>query len=118
MSWKVATAALIVLMFATSANSQSISPGEREMALIAGVPPGVLPTSDLENLLNARDENDQSTILFILSKAGIGVTRAATSEAMTASGSGWDMIARANGVEPGQYTPSELAKMDFNRLSN
>jgi hypothetical protein len=116
---KSTAAALTVLMLATTAQAQSVSSGDAQLAAIAGVEAGALSTADLVNLINARNENDQTTVDFILSKAGIvGVSRAATFDGVTASGTGWDMVARANGLQPGQYTPAELAQLDNDRISD
>ncbi|MES2144017.1 MAG: hypothetical protein V4516_06575 [Pseudomonadota bacterium] len=114
---KTAATALTVMVLAGSAFAQSVSQGDAQLAAIAGVPAGALSTPDLVNLINARESGDQSTVKFILSKAGIGATRAGNYSASVATGSGWDMVARANGVQPGQYTPSELAQMEYERLN-
>ncbi len=113
---KTAATALTVLLIATSAHAQSVSQGDAQLAAIAGVPAGALSTPDLVNLINAQRDNDQDTVNFILSKVGIGATRAGGDTAGTAAGSGWDMVARLNGVAPGEYTASELAEMDYKRL--
>jgi hypothetical protein len=114
---KTAATALTVMLLAGTAFAQSVSPGDAQLAAIAGVPAGALSTPDLVNLINAQDQNDEDTVKFILSKAGIGASRAGDGAAVAATGSGWDMVARANGVEPGQYTPSELAQMEYDRLN-
>jgi hypothetical protein len=114
---KTAIAALAVVMLAGTGFAQSVSQGDTQLAAIAGVPAGVLSTADLVNLINARNDGDQTTVAFILAKAGIGATRADDGSATVATGSGWDMVARANGVEPGQYTQSELAQMEYDRLN-
>jgi hypothetical protein len=114
---KTAIAALTVAMLAGTAFAQSVSQGDAQLAAIAGVPEGSLSTADLVNLINARNDRDENTVRFILSKAGIGATRAGDNGDVIASGPGWEQIARANGVVLGQYTQSELAQMEYDRLN-
>ncbi len=114
---KIAIAALTASLLAGSAFAQSVSQGDAQLAAIAGVPEGSLSTSDLINLINARNDGDQDAVNFILSKAGIVATRAGNGSVGAAAGSGWDMVARANGVAPGQFSPAELAQMEYDRLN-
>jgi hypothetical protein len=114
---KSAATALAFVLLTGTAFAQPVSQGDAQLAAIAGVPAGALPTADLINLINAQRDNDQQTIDFILQKVDIGVTRAGDDSAEPATGAGWDMLARLNGVEPGEYTPEELVKMDYDRLN-
>jgi hypothetical protein len=114
---KTAVVALAAMLLSGAAFAQSVSQGDAQLAAIAGVPEGSLSTSDLVNLINARNDGDQGTVNFILAKAGIGVSRAGNNGDAIATGPGWEQIARANGVQLGQYTQSELAQMEADRLN-
>jgi hypothetical protein len=114
---KTAVVALAAMLLSGAAFAQSVSQGDAQLAAIAGVPEGSLSTSDLVNLINARNDGDQNTVNFILSKAGIGASRTGDAGDTIASGPGWEQIARANGVALGQYTQSELAQMEYDRLN-
>lgn len=114
---KTAVVALTAMLFSGAAFAQSVTQGDAQLAAIAGVPAGVLPTSDLVNLINAQNDGDVNTVNFILSKADNGVTRARNSGDAIATGPGWEQVARANGVQLGQYTQAELAQMEYDRLN-
>lgn len=115
---KTTTVALTVMLMAGSAFAQSASTGEAQLAALAGVEPGIYSASQMTRLIEARRDGDQQTVDFILSQSGGDVTRADTTDSGPAVGPGWDMMARANGVEPGLYTAAELGAMDAERLSN
>jgi hypothetical protein len=114
---KIALAAVAATLLAGTAFAQSVSQGDAQLAAIAGVPQGSLSTADLVNLINAQNDRDQNTVNFILSKAGIGASRAGDNGDAIATGPGWAQVAKANGVELGQYTQSELAQMEYDRLN-
>jgi hypothetical protein len=117
MLFKSAATFLAAALLTGPALAQTVSQGDAQLAAIAGVPAGSLSTADLINLINAQRDGDEQTVNFILDKAGIGVARADDGATAPASGQGWDMLARLNGVEPGEYTPEELVKMDYDRLN-
>lgn len=115
---KTSTVALTVMLMAGSAFAQSVSSGDAQLASIAGVQPGIYSATQLTQLIEARRDGDQQTVDFILSQSGGDVTRAFNSDSGPAVGPGWDMMARANGVEPGQFTAAELGAMDAERMAN
>jgi len=115
---KTTATALTVLLLTGTAFAQSVSSGDAQLAAIAGVQPGLYSASQMTQLIEARREGDQQTINFILSQSAGDVTRSGDFASGPAVGPGWDMMARVNGVAPGQYTAAELTAMDAERLSN
>ncbi len=69
-----AAAALV----AGTAGAETIDPGDIQLALKAGVEPGVYSTSELNRLLEAQQENRTGQIDFILRKTNEVATRMAT----------------------------------------
>ncbi len=69
------TTAAALSLFAGAAIAQSVSMGERQLALSAGVEPGVYSTSELIRLLEAEEDNDAAIVNFIKSRRGDMVTR-------------------------------------------
>jgi hypothetical protein len=116
MFMKTTATALTVLLMAGAAFAQSVSPGAVQLAAIAGVEPGMYSANQLIRLIDAQRDSDQQAVDFILSQSAADTTRFNSASGEPAVGAGWDMIARLNGVEPGQYTASELSAMDADRI--
>ena len=115
---KTTASVLAVLLLSGAAFAQSASSGNAQLAALAGVQPGLYSNNQLTELIEARREGDDETVKFILSQSGADVTRSGNFASGPAVGPGWDMMARANGVQPGVYTADELTLMEAERLLN
>lgn len=81
-----------------------VNAGDVQLALSAGVEPGRYSRTELIAILEARKENEAATVEYYVS----GANRAATS----GNGAGWAQLASSVGVEPGQFTPAELQRLE------
>lgn len=99
-----------LLLAAVSGTAFAASPtaglnaGDVQLALSAGVEPGRYSRAELIAIIDARTANDDEKLGYFLS----GSNR----EATTGNGIGWAQYAASLGVEPGEYTPAELQRLD------
>lgn len=99
-----------LLLAAVSGTAFAASPtpglnaGNVQLALSAGVEPGRHTTAELVAIIDARNNNEADRLAYYLS----GANR----DGVTGAAAGWDQFARGLGVEPGQFTPAELQRLD------
>lgn len=99
-----------LLLAAVSGTAFAASPtaglnaGDVQLALSAGVEPGRHTTAELVAIIEARKENASDRLNYYLS----GANR----EGATGDAAGWNQLAATIGVEPGQYTPAELQRLE------
>lgn len=86
---------------------------DAQLAAAAGVEPGRFTTSELQLLVEAKRDNDDFMVDFILS----GQNRAQANPAGTVT-PGQAQLAASLGVDPSQYTLNELAALYAERLDD
>lgn len=92
--------------FLSGDNRRTEIPGNAQLAAAAGVPEGRYTAAELQRLIEARAEGDNATIRFILS----GDNRRTPDPAEVVT-PGEAQLAAAVGVDPAQYTLTELVAM-------
>jgi hypothetical protein len=100
-----ATAALIVM--ASAGFAQSTNPGVAQLAAQAGVDADSYSQAQISQLIDARRENDSTTVNAILAQGSSRVTASSASQ----PSAGAAQMARLAGVEPGQYSTAELSQL-------
>lgn len=75
---------------------------DAQLAASAGVQPGVYTAAELQAIIDAKRDNDSRTANYFIS----GANRA--NPAQNTDSVGLEQLARAAGVQPGQYTQAEL----------
>lgn len=80
----------------------STASSDAQLAASAGVQSGVYTAAELQAIIDAKRDNDSRGVAFITS----GANRA--NPAASTDGVGLEQLARAAGVQPGQYTQAEL----------
>ena len=106
------TALTMSLAFgAAGASFAQENPGVAQLEAEAGVPAGVMSTSDLYRLIRAQRENDQTTVSFLLNRAGLLPADQAGVEVYVMPEDGNAQLAAQVGVEPGVYTTNELTRL-------
>lgn len=105
----ILTPALIALTLAGAAHAAQPS-RDVHLAAAAGVPAGQYTAAELQSIIDARRENDQARLNFYLS----GANRAAA----TVQGDSAGQLAKLAGVEPGQFSASELELIANARREN
>lgn len=93
------------------ADTTGVASSDAQLAALAGVEPGVYSTNELQRLIDAERNNDSETVNFILS--GENRKEAAPASAVTP---GEQQLAATLGVDPADYTLSELTAMYADRL--
>lgn len=104
----VSTLTLVAALAGGAALAQSVSPGVAQLAASAGVSAEGFTTNQLIRLLDAQRENDRKTIAFILSQRGAEVSR--TEQGTVNAGAA--QLAASVGVDAGQFSLSELVRLD------
>lgn len=92
--------------FLSGANRATEVMGDAQLAAAAGVEPGLFTANELQRLIAARSEGDTVTERFILS----GENRRAPNPAEVVT-PGEAQLAASIGVDPADYTLSELVAM-------
>lgn len=95
----IITPAVVTVLLAGSAFAASPS-ADNQLARSAGVEAGQYTAAELQNIIQARRDNDMSALNFYLS----GANRTEVSNATL----GTEQLARIAGVAPGNYTTTEL----------
>ena len=88
--------------FAGTAAPSASASSDAQLAASAGVESGVYTAAELQAIIEAKRDNDNRAVAFITS----GANR--TNPAASTDGIGLEQLARAAGVQPGQYTQAEL----------
>lgn len=106
------TLAIAALSGVANASSTvaATGPGDVQLALAAGVEPGKFTRVELINILDARKENDAQKLSFYLTGTN-RVEGQASAESLA-------QLAAAAGVAGGDYTVSELARLQDARREN
>ena len=79
MSIRILALAAVASLVAVSANAQSVSGADVQLALTAGVEPGAYSTNQLSRLIEAESEGRTGQVNFILNQAKDGPTYFSTS---------------------------------------
>jgi hypothetical protein len=93
----ILTPALIALSLAGVASAGEVS-SDAQLAGAAGVAANQYTAAELQNIINARRDNDQTAVNFYISHA----------DRAEAHGDAGDQLAKLAGVAPGKYSASEL----------
>ena len=94
-------------VMASAGFAQSINPGVAQLAAQAGVNPANYSQAQIVELINARRDNDSTTVDAILAQGKSGITASTASQAPV----GNVQLARLAGVAPGQYSAAELTQL-------
>lgn len=106
---KTATLLALALSLGTPALAgDTVSPGQRKLAEIAGVQPGVYSQAQLQQLINAQRDNDRARVNFILNSA-VPVYETISSRHVPTAGQ--QTLAKSAGVEVGRYSTAEMVQL-------
>lgn len=105
----ILTPALIALTFAGGAAFAAQPSNDAQLAASAGVAVGQYSASELQLIINARKDNDQSALNYYLSGAN---------RTETGAGDSAGQLAKLAGVQPGNYSASELTNLIDARKNN
>lgn len=103
----ILTPALIALSLASAAHAGEVST-DAQLAGAAGVAAGQYTAAELQNIIEARRDNNQNAVNFY-------VSHGARAEA---NGDAGDQLAKLAGVEAGKYTPNELQRIINAKVNN
>lgn len=88
MSIKTLSTAVAFALVAGAAAAQTVSPGDAQLAALAGVEPGVYSRAQLIQLNEARRDGDANRVRFILGQTGADASRNEFGAASPVVGSG------------------------------
>lgn len=107
----ILTPALIALSLSGAAFAgNNTTSNDAQLARSAGVAPGAYSASELVNIIDARNDNDQIRLNYYLS----GANRTSAS----VQGDSSNQLARIVGVQPGAYSAAELTQVIEARKDN
>lgn len=102
----LSASALILAALTGAAAASSVQPGlnagDVQLALSAGVEPGRYSRAELINIIDARQDGETTRLNYYLSGAN---------RSSGASADGGAQLAASAGVEPGQFTATELQRL-------
>ncbi len=106
---KTASLLALALSFTTPAFAgDTVSPGQRKLAEIAGVQPGVYSQAQLQQLIDAQRDGNRARVNFILNSA---VPLHETISSRHVPTSGQQTLAQSAGVEVGRYSTAEMMQL-------
>jgi hypothetical protein len=100
------TSALNYYLSGANRSGAAQSDASGQLANLAGVAPGTYSASELALIIEARKDNDAARVAYILSN-----TNRSTAAEAAAVTPGEAQIAAALGLDPAQYTLSELTRL-------
>lgn len=114
---KLASATVLASLLAGAAFAATPAPAPNassnsQLAASAGVDAGVYTAAELQAIIDAKRDNDTAKANYFIT----GANRA--NPALNTEGVGLEQLARAAGVQPGQYTQAELIGIIDARKAN